>query len=121
MWSPITGVLTKPDRCSAGSEERWLDFVRGKRDPILKNGWFVVKRPDTPGLLNGVTWEEAQSQEEMWFSKTGPWCTADLRYRSNYGSQNLVRSLSVLLCEVIKRRWAVRLRKISLSDTQTFG
>ncbi|KAF9650942.1 hypothetical protein BDM02DRAFT_1001795 [Thelephora ganbajun] len=97
------GVLTKPDRCPAGSEGRWLDFVRGKRNPILKNGWFVVKRPDTPGLLSGITWEAAQSQEEKYFSTTQPWCTASM-YRSNYGSQNLVGSLSVLLCEVIKRR-----------------
>ena len=97
-------MLTKPDRCPAGSEERWLDFVRGKRKPILKNGWFVVKRPDTPGLLSGITWEAAQSEEEKYFSTARPWHTAGPMYHSSYGSQNLVRSLSALLCELIKRR-----------------
>lgn len=81
-----------------------MDFVRGKRAPILKNGWFVVKRPDTLGLLGGVTWDDAQRQEEHYFSTAEPWCAAGLLYRSNYGSQNLVSSLSVLLCELIRRR-----------------
>jgi len=78
--------------------------VRGRRNPILKNGWFVVKRPETPDLLRGITWEEAQKEEETYFSTKKPWCRAELMYRSNYGSQSLVRSLSVLLCELIKRR-----------------
>lgn len=77
--------------------------MRGKRNPILKNGWFVVKRPDTPGLLSGVGWEDAQSQEEAYFSTGRPWCTAELKYRSNYGSQNLVNSLSELFCEAIRQ------------------
>lgn len=98
------GILTKPDRCPAGSEHRWLDFVRGKRNPILKHGWYVVKRPDEPGLLSGTTWKDSQSQEKDYFATAKPWCTAELKYRSKYGSQNLVNSLSVLLCEVIKRR-----------------
>jgi len=67
-----TGVLTKPDRCPKGSEKRWLDFVRGKRNPILENGWFVVKRPDTLEIFSGVTWEAAQSQEEKYFSTSWP-------------------------------------------------
>lgn len=81
-----------------------MDFVRRKRNPVLKNGWFVVKRPDALGLSSGVTWEAAQSEEEIYFSTNKPWCEAGLMYRSNYGSQNLVRSLSTLLCELIRRR-----------------
>ena len=76
----------------------------GKRKPILKNGWFVVKRPDALKLSGGITWEDAQSEEDKYFSTNLPWCTADLSYRSNYGSQNLVKSLGTRLCEVIKRR-----------------
>lgn len=98
------GVLTKPDRCSAGSENRWLDFPRGKHNPVLKHGWFVLKRPDAPALSGGITREEAQRQEEVYFSTAQPWCAVEPRYRSNYGGQSLVRSLSKLLCEVIKRR-----------------
>ena len=64
----------------------------------------MVKRPETPELLSGITWEEEQKAEETYFNTKQPWCTAELMYRSNYGSQNLVRSLSVLLCELIKRR-----------------
>lgn len=81
-----------------------MDFIRGKRKPILKNGWFVVRRPGASGLSDGVTWETAQSQEEIYFNKAGPWCATESVYRSNYGSQNLVKSLSRLLCELIKRR-----------------
>jgi hypothetical protein len=64
----------------------------------------VVKRPDAQGILDGITWEAAQSEEETFFSTARPWCAVELRYRFNYGSQRLVRSLSTLLCEVIKRR-----------------
>ena len=94
------GVLTKPDLCSAGSEEGWLDFPRGKRKPILQNGWYVLKRPDAPGLLSGISREAAQGQEEVYFSTTPPWNAAGLAYRSNYGSQNIVRSG---FCQTLKR------------------
>ena len=55
-------------------------------------------------LLSGITWEAAQRLEEDYFSTAEPWCSVEPVYCSNYGSQNLVRSLSTLLCDLIKRR-----------------
>ncbi|EKM53567.1 uncharacterized protein PHACADRAFT_197992 [Phanerochaete carnosa HHB-10118-sp] len=97
------GVLTKPDRISAGDQENWLRFIRNDYKP-LENGWFSVKQPDTIALQEGITWEEARAKEREYFSFTPPWSTLEYSYQQQLGTANLTERLSSLLSALIAKR-----------------
>lgn len=106
----FVGVLTKPDRIPQGEEGNWLRFIKGEAEH-LANGWFAVKQPATADLRQGVTWEEAREQENLFFSTATPWST-ERDYRHRFGTRNLTGSLSDILSDLIRRRlvslWNVR-------------
>jgi GTP-binding protein EngB required for normal cell division len=97
------GVLTKPDRISAGDEENWLSFIRNEREP-LTNNWFCVKQPSSASLKLGITWKEARAQEDEFFSMTTPWSEMDTTYQKYLRTRNLVERLSIILSDLIAKR-----------------
>lgn len=99
------GVLTKPDRIPSGEENRWLRFIRGEYE-TLQNGWFCVKQPNSKMLFQGITWAEARTQEDGYFSMTAPWSSLESTYQNYLRTSNLTERLSIILFELIsKRSW----------------
>jgi hypothetical protein len=99
------GVLTKPDRIPSGEEDRWLRFIRGEYE-TLQNGWFCVKQPNSKMLSQGITWTEARTQENDYFSMTAPWSSLESTYQNYLRTSNLTERLSIILSELIsKRSW----------------
>ena len=103
--SAFTGVLTKPDRIPPGEEDHWLRFIRNDAEP-LANGWFTVKQPGSNDLKTGITWADARAQEKLFFTSTTPWSSAETYCQKRFGTRNLTESLSKILSDLIKRRWA---------------
>ncbi|KAL0061429.1 hypothetical protein AAF712_011723 [Marasmius tenuissimus] len=97
------GVLTKPDRIESGDENDWLGFIRGETQQ-LRNGWFCVKQPSTSDLNKGITWSEARTKENDFFSMTTPWCELELVHQRYLRTSNLVGRLSTILSDLIAKR-----------------
>ncbi|KAK0229833.1 P-loop containing nucleoside triphosphate hydrolase protein [Armillaria nabsnona] len=97
------GVLTKPDRIPAGDEAGWLDFIRNEREP-LENNWYCVKQPSSTDIKNGITWAEARTRENEFFSMTTPWAELDPMYQRYLRTVNLVERLSNILSDLISKR-----------------
>ena len=105
MTSPLaTGVLTKPDRIGRGDHDVWIRFITNEHKP-LANGWFSVKQPDSQDVAEGITWEEARSQEELFFVQIQPWASLDAGVRDQLGTRNLTERLSQILSELIAKRY----------------
>lgn len=98
-----TGVLTKPDRIPSGEEDRWLRFIRGEYE-TLQNGWFCVKQPNSQSLKQGITWTEARTKEDEYFSTTAPWSSLDSTYQQCLRTSNLTERLSTILSGLIAKR-----------------
>ncbi|KAJ6564724.1 P-loop containing nucleoside triphosphate hydrolase protein [Mycena capillaripes] len=97
------GVLTKPDRIPCGDEENWLPLIRNEQEP-LENNWYCVKQPSSQDLKQGITWEEAQSRENDFFSLTPPWSELDPVYQKYLRTSNLIDRLSSILSDLISKR-----------------
>ncbi|SJL13186.1 uncharacterized protein ARMOST_16625 [Armillaria ostoyae] len=97
------GVLTKPDRIPAGDEAGWLDFIRNEREP-LENNWYCVKQPSSTDIKNGITWAEARTRENEFFSMTAPWAELDPMYQRYLRTVNLVERISNILSDLILKR-----------------
>ncbi|KAI0343433.1 hypothetical protein BDW22DRAFT_1355868 [Trametopsis cervina] len=97
------GVLTKPDRIGRGDQDTWVKFMKNEVKP-LENGWFSVKQPDTQAIQEGITWEEAREQEEVFFLKTSPWADLNGELKLQLGTANLTERLSVILSALIAKR-----------------
>ncbi|KAK0499138.1 P-loop containing nucleoside triphosphate hydrolase protein [Armillaria luteobubalina] len=97
------GVLTKPDRIPAGDEAGWLDFIHNEREP-LENNWYCVKQPSSTDIKNGITWAEARTRENEFFSMTAPWAELDPVYQRYLRTVNLVERLSNILSDLISKR-----------------
>ncbi|KAK0460501.1 P-loop containing nucleoside triphosphate hydrolase protein [Desarmillaria tabescens] len=97
------GVLTKPDRIPPGDETGWLDFIRNEREP-LENNWYCVKQPSSSDIKNGITWAEARTKENEFFSMTAPWADLDPMYQRYLRTVNLVERLSNILSDLISKR-----------------
>ncbi|KAI0042654.1 hypothetical protein FA95DRAFT_1525197 [Auriscalpium vulgare] len=95
------GVLTKPDKISAGEEERWMKFIRGEEEPLV-HGWYCIKRPDFQAMLLDPSLETARNQEKAWFEKTDPWCYSNLK--RFFRTPNLVAALIRTLGELVTKR-----------------
>jgi hypothetical protein len=99
----VVGVLTKPDRCERGNENRWTSILKGQESP-LQNGWYSVKQPDSVQLKSGITWEEARESEKKFFDNTEPWSSIRGSARQRLGSPALTSHLSALLSELVLKR-----------------
>ncbi|KAJ3812204.1 P-loop containing nucleoside triphosphate hydrolase protein [Lentinula aff. lateritia] len=98
------GVLTKPDRISAGDEEDWVRFVKNEGDYKLLNNWFCVRQPNSSELKLGVTWQEARDKENQFFTATAAWRDLDPIYQRYLRTGNLVERLSGILSDLISKR-----------------
>lgn len=98
-----SGVLTKPDRIPQGEEDRWLRFIRNEREP-LENNWYCVKQPASNTLKQGITWMEARSEENAFFSTTRPWSDLDSMHQRYLRTSNLTERLSSILSDLISKR-----------------
>ncbi|TRM59249.1 P-loop containing nucleoside triphosphate hydrolase protein [Schizophyllum amplum] len=97
------GVLTKPDRIPLGEETQWLSFIKNITEP-LDNNWFCVKQPSSQDLKQGMTWKQARTRENEFFSSTSPWSDLDAIYQRYLRTSNLVERLSNILSELISKR-----------------
>lgn len=104
ITASVPGVLTKPDRIPAGDEAGWLDFIRNEREP-LENNWYCVKQPSSTDIKNGITWAEARTRENEFFSMTAPWAGLDPMYQRYLRTVNLVERLSNILSDLISKRY----------------
>ncbi|KAF9807177.1 hypothetical protein IEO21_08336 [Rhodonia placenta] len=99
------GVLTKPDRISAGDEDTWVAILRNQNATWrLENGWFSVKSPNTREIKEGMTHEQAREEEERFFLRTAPWCDLSMSSRGNLGSKALADRCSMVLSAFMAQR-----------------
>ena len=104
------GVLTKPDVVPAGSNKRgdWLEILeeRSKRPQhALHHGYYCTRQPDEDERREGISNAQAREVEARFFANTSPWAGATRK--SQFGTRNLVTSLSSLLSNVIDERFAL--------------
>ena len=101
--SLILGVLTKPDRIPTGEETRWLSFIKNITEP-LDNNWFCVKQPSSQDLKQGLSYKQARTREDEFFSSTPPWTDLEAVYQRYLRTPNLVERLSNILSDLISKR-----------------
>ncbi|KAL1720013.1 P-loop containing nucleoside triphosphate hydrolase protein [Schizophyllum commune] len=97
------GVLTKPDRIPTGEETRWLSFIKNITEP-LDNNWFCVKQPSSQDLKQGLSYKQARTREDEFFSSTPPWTDLEAVYQRYLRTPNLVERLSNILSDLISKR-----------------
>ncbi|TGO17537.1 hypothetical protein BPAE_0419g00010 [Botrytis paeoniae] len=90
------GVLTKPDLIDPGTEERVMDFVRGKKNP-LKLGYYILRNR---GMLQRDSSTEERDAEETKFFAREPWSSLD---RDHVGVYALKKRLQELLVDITRR------------------
>ncbi|KAJ3722601.1 P-loop containing nucleoside triphosphate hydrolase protein [Lentinula raphanica] len=98
------GVLTKPDMLGTGSTKAaqlWLDVIDGRRHPLVL-GYYCTLQPNDDQRSAGIEHSTAREGETKFFETTAPWCQST--NPSNFGTHNLVSTLSKLLVQVIDRR-----------------
>ncbi|KDQ60443.1 hypothetical protein JAAARDRAFT_125646, partial [Jaapia argillacea MUCL 33604] len=98
------GVITKPDVTSVGSTKLragWLDVIEGRKDR-LHHGYFCTRQPDDAERDEGISRADARSAEARFFAETSPWSAST--HQTRFGTDNLVKSLSKLLTQLISDR-----------------
>lgn len=88
-----------------GEEDTWIRFIKNDYE-ALENGWYSVKQPDSRALKAGISWTEAREKEREFFTLTPPWSELDHVYQRQLGTQQLTERLSVVLSELIAKRYA---------------
>ncbi len=78
-------------------------FHPQRREP-LENNWYCVKQPSSSDIKNGITWTEARTKENEFFSMTTPWAELDPMYQRYLRTVNLVERLSNILSDLISKR-----------------
>ncbi|KAI9465220.1 P-loop containing nucleoside triphosphate hydrolase protein [Lactarius psammicola] len=97
------GVLTKPDRISAGDEAIWISKIQsGGEDGGIE--YFSVKNPDSQDIRNGITYEQAREKEAEFFSTKAPWSSLEWLYQRRLGTDKLARRLGQVLYNLISKR-----------------
>ncbi|KAF8603999.1 hypothetical protein BDV93DRAFT_117624 [Ceratobasidium sp. AG-I] len=114
------GVLTKPDRIERGEEQKWLKFIRGESEALLK-GWFCVKQPSPAELEQNLTWAEARRREEEFFNTQTPWSSQTMTVRHYFGTARLTSRLSEILSSLIATRLPDILSEIQRLTLDTTG
>jgi hypothetical protein len=66
------GIITKPDLINKGTEKRIALLAKNQDTTKLKLGFFLVKNPTPTELAKGITAEERQENERIYFHST-PW------------------------------------------------
>ncbi|MCJ1391566.1 hypothetical protein MMC18_004430 [Xylographa bjoerkii] len=66
------GIITKPDLINVGTEKRIALLAKNQDTTKLKLGYFLVKNPTPSELENGITPDQRQKNEMMYFQST-PW------------------------------------------------
>ncbi|KAG8913177.1 hypothetical protein FRC00_002894 [Tulasnella sp. 408] len=95
-------VLTKVDRIQPGDEDRWLKILRGE-ELVLRNGWYCVKQRGPKELESGVSWEDAKTQEQAFFTTEAPWCDLGDSLSGRVGSEALSSELGRTLSKLVSR------------------
>ncbi|KAK7471940.1 hypothetical protein VKT23_000046 [Stygiomarasmius scandens] len=114
------GVLTKPDRISAGDEDLWVRFIRNDVPGYtLSNNWYCVKQPNSIELRQGITWKEARAKENNFFSMTSPWTDLEPMFQKYLRTGNLVERLSSILSDLISKRLPEIHKELDLSMKKT--
>ena len=103
ILSEEVGVLTKPDRIPPTTEDSWLRYIRNEVE-ALEHNWFCVKQPGPDILKRGITWDEARSQEKVFFALTNPWSGLDSPYKNYLGTERLLERASTILSDLIAKR-----------------
>ncbi|KAI6801187.1 P-loop containing nucleoside triphosphate hydrolase protein [Hortaea werneckii] len=83
------GVLTKPDLITKGRMPKIYDLLYGE-DFQLGSGWFVTKQLSSEEV-ESVSYEEARSREQIFFSQE-PWASTALGER--FGIHNVQATIS---------------------------
>ncbi|KAI7087184.1 P-loop containing nucleoside triphosphate hydrolase protein [Hortaea werneckii] len=83
------GVLTKPDLITKGRMPKIYDLLYGE-DFQLGSGWFVTKQLSSEEV-ESVSYEEARSREQIFFSQE-PWASTALGER--FGIRNVQATIS---------------------------
>lgn len=104
IYDLLLGVLTKPDRIPSGETGNWLSFIRNEKEQ-LANGWYAVKQPGSQAIEQGITWEQAREQEDIFFATESGWCDLDPIYKKYLRTSNLVSRLSEILSDLISKRF----------------
>ncbi|KAH8110474.1 P-loop containing nucleoside triphosphate hydrolase protein [Phellopilus nigrolimitatus] len=102
-WNRTIGVLTNPDRIADGDQDRWIQILENKREP-LDLRWFCVKQPNTAQLQQNITWKEAADKETEFFRTEKPWCSLRPSTTMLLGIQPLIEHLSRTLSNLIAGR-----------------
>ncbi|KAH3962145.1 hypothetical protein HBI25_218320 [Parastagonospora nodorum] len=89
------GIITKPDLINKGTESRVASLAKNLDRVKLKLGFFMLKNPSPLDISNGLTWEQRQLQEALFFN-TSPWKEQDID-ESRVGIDNLRNFLQELL------------------------
>ena len=111
----FAGVLTKPDRIPVGEEHRWLKIIRNEAEHLVNN-WYCVRQPSSELILKGITWKQAHNQENEYFSTTQPWCSLESQYQIYLRTSSLTERLSIILSELVAKRWAGFLHSIVMNS-----
>ena len=102
---PFAGVLTKPDCIPVGKEHRWLKIICNKAEHLVNN-WYCVRQPSSESILKGITWKQACNQENKYFSTMQPWHSLESQYQIYLRTSSLTERLSIILSELVAKRWA---------------
>ena len=66
------GIITKPDLINAGTESRIAALAKNQDTTKLKLGFFLLKNPSPSELAAGLTQEQREKNEHLYFAST-PW------------------------------------------------
>ena len=95
------GVLTKPDLLQTGDNINiWHDTLDGKKFG-LGHGYFVTKQPSPAELDLKIDHDEARKREVDFFDNTEPWTTELVKFKAQFGTDNLRIALAEKLARII--------------------
>lgn len=103
---PYSGVMTKPDMLTSGSTkalELWQEVIEGRRHPLI-HGYYCTKQPNDVERSAGISSASARQLEMDYFNNNSPWKMS--MHKGRFGTNNLVSTLSTLLVQIIKERYA---------------
>jgi hypothetical protein len=86
---------------STNARNMWLDILEGRTHP-LKHGYYCTRQPDDEERDAEITTAEARAAEATFFAHNAPWSNS--LHHQRLGIDNLVKTLSTLLIQVINER-----------------
>lgn len=98
--------MTKPDMLTSGSTkalELWQEVIEGRRHPLI-HGYYCTKQPNDVERSAGISSASARQLEMDYFNNNSPWKMS--MHKGRFGTNNLVSTLSTLLVQIIKERYA---------------